>query len=447
MIWNDNYKGKLVSAEEAVKVVKSGDRVGMPSFSPPRDLGLSLAARRNELRNVTLVSNWTQWFPWFQPGWEESFRVLVPFVLRQTREGVHERRLDFVPYLFGLENGWRQAGGTRKGNYPYTDVFMLKVTPPNKNGYCSFGHFPLYSPVAARTAKTVIAEVDPFMPWTFGECIHISQIDFLVEPQPKKKKEKPPLPIPPEEEAGIASVIGSHVADLIRDGDTLQVGSGTASEACMEFLSTKNDLRVYSEVIFPQMIDLMKAGVIKGSNQHFLPEQKVICTGMVVYEADPKFREWLDYLDCNPAFDFRDVSRVCNVPDIAANDNMVTVNNALSIDLLGQIVVDYLGDVPLSGVGGQVEFTIGSHYSRGGKTITVLPSTAKGGTVSRIVPKFVAGTQVAIPGHYLDYLVTEYGVVNLEGKGRRERAEAIISVAHPDFQAELRQAAKSRFYP
>jgi len=449
MAWQDKYEDKVVSPEKAVKVVKSGDRVGFPSFSPPRDLCLALAARRNELSNVTLISNWAQWFPWFESGWEESFNVLVPFVLRQTRQGVLDKRLDFVPYLFGLEDGWRQLDGSRKGNYPYSDVFMLRLTPPNKNGFCSFGYFPLYSPVAARTAKTVIAEIDPSLPWTYGECIHVSQLDFLVERKPKEQKsqKKAPLPIPPAEEAEQASVMGSYVADLIRDGDTLQVGTGTPSEACMEFLGSKNDLRIYTEVIWPQIIELMKAGVFRGCNGDFLPQQKAVCSGLVTYEADPRYQECMDYLDHNPVFDFRDVSSVCNVANIAANENMVCVNTALSIDLLGQIVVDYLGSVPLSGVGGQVEFTIGGHYSRGGRTITVLPSTAKGGTVSRIVPKFEPGTQVAIPGHYLDFLVTEHGVVNLEGMGRRGKAEAIISVAHPDFQPELKKAARSRFYP
>jgi len=162
---------------------------------------------------------------------------------------------------------------------------------------------------------------------------------------------------------------------------------------------------------------------------------------------DPSTPPALQFVDNNPMFEFRDISYIANVPRVASNDNLVAINAVMAIDLIGQAVIDSLGSVPLSGPGGQPEYLIGSHYSQGGRAISTITTTAKGGTISRIVPQLEKGAMVAIPSFYMDYLVTEYGVVNLENKSRRERAEAIISIAHPDFQPELRKAAKKLFWP
>ncbi len=256
----------------------------------------------------------------------------------------------------------------------------------------------------------------------------------------------PALSLPDPTEWEQAQVIGALAADLVRDGDTIQIGIGTPSEAVMEFLGDKNGLGVYSELIFPQITQLMAQGVITGAERN-RGRGKVTTACLWLSPDDPQARPAIDFVDRNRQLEFRDISYLCQVPRIAANRNMVSINTALAIDLLGQAVIDHIGPVPISGPGGQVEFCIGTHYSPGGRSITCLLSTARGGTVSRILPQLEPGTVVQLPLSYMDYLVTENGVVNLEGKSRRERAEAVISVAHPDFQPELHRAARQLFWP
>ncbi len=448
MDWKKKYADKVRTPEEAARLVKSGDKVVIAMFLHPVSTCLALAKRREELRGVTILSHWQDEFPWFQPGWEDSFKVQSGFILRPAREGHREKRFDFVPSLFGLSNGVRQREQMRGKIYPDADVFILKVTPPNRNGWCSFGHHVWYSDVAARTAKIVIAEVDPNLVWTYGAHVHVSDLDYLVEGTHhfEVKGIGQALPTPPADEAETSQVIGCHIAGLIRDGDTLEIGTGTAAEAVMQFLCDKNDLGIDSEMMYVQMINLIKAGNITGKKNNIHPG-KYVTTCLFTYPGDPRARVALDYINHNPHFRLYDVSRICNVPRIASVDNMVSINNGLAIDLNGQVVISHLGSRPISGPGGQVEYTIGSHYSKGGRCFLALLSTAKGGTVSRIVPQLDPGTVVLIPNVYVDYLVTEHGIVNLDCKTDRERAEAIISVAHPDFRPELRKAARKMFYP
>ena len=448
MNWQDKYADKIKTPEEAAELIKSGDKVVISMLLHPTSTCMALAKRRGELKGVTVLSHWHDDFPWFQPGWEDSFQVQSAFILRPAREGHREKRFDFVPSVFGLSDGLRHKESLRGKIYAEADVFILKVTPPNKHGWCSFGHHIWYSYVTAKSAKTVIAEVDPNLIWTYGNNIHVSELDYLVVgAQPFEVGEiGQAFPTPPTKEMEAAQVIGAHIAELIRDGDTLEIGTGTAAEAVMEFLGTKNDLGIDSEMMYAQMIDLVKAGNITGKRVNIHPG-KHVATCLWTYPGDPRVSHALDCMDQNPDFELYDVSYICNVPRIASVDNMVSINNALTIDLKGQVVISHLGPTPISGPGGQVEYTIGAHYSKGGRCLLTLLSTAKGGAVSRIVPQFEPGTVVLIPNIYVDYLVTEHGIVNLDCKSDRERAEAIISVAHPDFQAELRKAARKMFYP
>ncbi len=449
IIWQDKYRDKIISAKEAAKIVKSGERVVLAMMDMPKLIGFELAKRKDELQNVTLISHWTDDFPWFQPGWEDSFLVEDAFPLAHTRPGVKERRFDWVPSIFGLNDGVRQEESDRTGIYHYADVFLGKVSPPDEEGYCSFGPRLWYSPSALKTARTVIVEVDPTITRVFGDRVHISEIDYLVETEPvpaDKAKSERPLPVPPVDEWEKAQVIAANVSTLIRDGDTLQIGTGTASEAITTFLEDRNDLGIDSEIIPVSLLEAIRKGVFTNKRKS-INRGKSVCACLRTYDNDPATPEILEFVRENPAFEFRDVGYICNVPRIASNDNMVSINTGLAIDLLGQLVIDHLGPVPISGPGGQVEFCIGAHYSKGGRSITSLMSTAKQGTISRIVPQLEKGTVVEIPLTYVDYLVTEYGMVNLDGKTRRERAEAIISIAHPDFQPELRRAAQKLFWP
>ncbi len=445
MSWKDRYKDKLISAEAAAKLVKSGDRVALAHRRGASNFMFALANRAPELRDVTLVANWFVDYPWLQPGLQDSFRVKDGYVTRVTRGAIREKRNDWIPVLTGLAGDKdRQANQERSAVSNYADFFITFVTPPDPDGTCSFGPDVWWSPSACATAKTVIAEVDPHLPWVYGDNIPISQIDYLLDgPAPGEKVYYSPTP--PQDEYEKLQVIGALAAGLIRDGHTIQVGTGSASEAVYDFLATKNDLGIHSEIIDAGAVNLVKLGVVTGKYKNYYPGKAV--GGGTTLAQYREARPLLEFLDHNPLFEFRDAGWVSSIPNIAANDNMVAVNTALMIDLLGQVNCSSLGPVPISGPGGQVEFCIGSHYSRGGRSIHCMLSTALNGTQSRIVPMLEPGSQVMIPMPYLDYLVTEHGVVNLENKTRRERAEAIISVAHPDFRAELKKAAKELFWP
>ncbi|MFC1926160.1 acetyl-CoA hydrolase/transferase family protein [Chloroflexota bacterium] len=450
MSWQDKYKDKLISVEQAAKVVKSGDMVSFAFRDYPRDILFALAERKDELRGVTIQSVSTEPYPWLQPGIEDSFKVVDYFPIRGfSRDGVWERRIDWAPWIGGLgaEPNRYKAEPSRGKEFLYADVYMLKLTPPNEQGYCSFGCTLFYNPSAVRTAKIVIAEIDPKMIWTYGDYVHVSELDHLVEITPQDfDPYSVSLPLPPADEAEKAAVIGANIASLVRDGDTIEVGTGTASEAVHEFLGSKNDLGLDTEVIYSKTLNLIKSGVITGKNKN-VDRGKHRGTCIAVYPWDEDMQGCLAFADHNPTLEMWGSERQLNLARLANVENLVAINNAVSIDLLGQAVIDHLGVLPFSGVGGQLEFAIGAHYGKGSRSITALMSTAKEGAASRIVPQHEFGSVIQLPMVYIDYLITEHGIVNLECKSRRERAEAIISVAAPKFREELMTAAKKLFYP
>jgi 4-hydroxybutyrate CoA-transferase len=453
MKWQDKYREKLITAKEAAGLITSGSEVIFAMMDQPKDVMLAVAERYNELENVTLTSHWVEDYPFLHPTkhpeMAKAFGIKDPMTMRSTREEVHNKTIDYQPTVFGLSNGYRQECAERGRLYHYKDFFYFKLTPPDENGRCSFGPHCWYSPSVCRTAKVKIAEIDPNLTWVYGEYVNIDDIDYLVEMTDKERLGGSELlgQTPPPEEFEIAQVIGANAASLINDGDTLQIGVGTAAEAIRDFLYDKNDLGIDSEVIYSYTIDLVKRGVITGKRKN-VDTGKVTAANLQLYGYnEPASIESLAYVRNNPRFLFRDISTQCNVGRIASQDNMVAINNILGVDLLGQVVITHLGPTPITGPGGQVDYCIGTHYSKGGRSISMLKSTALDGKASRIVPKFEAGTVIMIPMVYLDYLVTEYGIANLDCKSRRERAEAIISIAHPDFRDELRQAAREMLYP
>jgi 4-hydroxybutyrate CoA-transferase len=453
MKWQDKYRDKLITARQAAELIKSGDDIIFAMMDQPKDIIVAVADRCRELEGVTLTSHWVEDFPFLHPSqhpeMERAFRVVDPMTLRTTREEVRNKKIDWQPTVFGLSNGERQLCPDRGRLYHYKDIFYFKLTPPDGNGRCSFGPHPWYTPTVCRTARVKVAEIDPRLTRVNGEYVDIDDIDYLVEaPEEADLRGKEILGMtPPPEEWELAQVIGANAASLVNDGDTIQIGVGTAAEAIMGFLAEKNDLGIDSEVIYSQTIELVKRGVITGQYKTH-DRGQVAAANLQLYGYDnPVSIEAREYVRENPAFIFRDISAQCHVPRIAAQDNMVAINNILSVDLLGQVVITHLGSTPITGPGGQVDYCVGAHYSRGGRSISMLKSTALDGKVSRIVPRFEAGTVIMIPMIYLDYIVTEYGIANLDCKSRRERAEAIISVAHPDFRDELTQAAREMFYP
>ncbi|MFC2003837.1 acetyl-CoA hydrolase/transferase C-terminal domain-containing protein, partial [Chloroflexota bacterium] len=341
MRWQEKYRDKLRTPEEAAKLVKSRDRVVVGFMLHPKTLCMALANRKDDLENVTLMSHWVEDFPWFQPGWESSFQVQTGFVTQPTREGHRDRRLDYAPSVFGLSDGLRHKESGRGKLYSDADVFLVKVGPPNEDGWCSFGHHVWYSPVAIQSARTVIAEVCPNLVWTDGDHVHVSDLDYLVEGPTWENVGEESIPSPPPEEAKMSRVIGTHVAELIRDGDTLEIGTGSASEAAMEFFHTKNDLGIDTEMMYVQMIELVRAGVITGRRNNIHPE-KHFATSLWTYRGDPRVPPALDYMNHNPAFNLYDVSYMTNVPRIASVDNMVSINNAIGIDLHGQATISHI---------------------------------------------------------------------------------------------------------
>jgi 4-hydroxybutyrate CoA-transferase len=452
MEWKIKYKDKLITAEQAAKLVTSGSDVLFAMMNQPKEVGWELSKRHSELKNVTITSHWVEDYPFLHPKehpeMAESFLIQDGLTLRYTREGVREKLIDWKPSIFGLSDGIRQLDANRGRLYHYKDFFFFKLTLPDDKGYSSFGPQTWFSPSACRTAKVKVAEIDPNLLRVNGEYVNLDSIDYLIEaPEaPSLEAEERFVYLPSQEEWEVAQVVGANAASLIKDGDTVQIGTGTAAESVMGFLEGKNDLGIDSELIYTQIIQLYMKGVITGKNKS-VDKGKIVTSCYQMYLGDPLLPECLEAIRENSEFEFRDIAYMCSVPRIAAQDNLVSINSAIAVDLLGQVVTTHIGPVPLTGPGGGVEYNIGSHYSKGGRSITVLSSTALGGRVSRIVPKFEPGTAVMIPMVYLDYVVTEYGIANLDCKSRRERAEALISVAHPDFRDELERAAKQMFYP
>ena len=437
-----SYAHRVVTPDEAVARVMPGEVVLWAVFTEPATLVDAFVRQRERLRGTVMAHETPLLpFPWFDPSFGDHFRVYDNFPGVHSREGVRAGQVEFVPWPFGLSTRDRAAVADRRNPWARPDVYVTRVTEPDDTGYVSFGTFPWFAEEAVSSARLVIGEIDPSLVRTNAR-VPVSEIDVLVPPAPAGAAAPRALPPTPPEELEVAQVIGAYAAELIRDGDTLQVGTGPSSEAMVEFLRDRRDLGVHSELIFRSIVDLVRDGVITGARKN-VGRGKVVTAGLFLHPDDPGAPAALQYVAEHPAlFEFRAIGYVANVKTVAAQERIVAVNNVLACDLTGQLVVNNLGTTPISGIGGNFDFTVGAHYAAGGRSVHCLMSTAKGGTVSRIVPQHPAGAVVSIPRTMVDYLVTEHGVANLEGKSLRERARAIIGLAHPDFRRELETAAR-----
>jgi 4-hydroxybutyrate CoA-transferase len=310
---------------------------------------------------------------------------------------------------------------------------VTKLSPPDAHGYCSFGNTLWLAKRMLERAPFVIAEIDESFIRTGGDnFVHISQVDYCIKST--KSSQMPYVQaIPGEREPAIAA-IGALVNSLVRDGDTLQFGAGKVSMAMPLYLFDKHDLGVHSEATPPSTVDLVRTGVVNGS-------RKEIHKGKVVATFFPASKEDLEFIDRNPVFELYAIDYVDDPRTISSHSNFVAINQGFAIDLTGQLNAEGLDTVPYSGPGGQPDFVHGALLSKGGRSITVLQSTAKNGSVSTIVPQLPLGAPVTISRNYIDFVVTEHGIASLQGKTLRQRAEELISVAHPDFRAELRAQA------
>jgi 4-hydroxybutyrate CoA-transferase len=432
MDWRSAVGGKFTTAAEAVARVKLGDHVAVAPFTcTPFTLCGALYQRRGELRNVR-VDHPAALFSWVRPEDENGFIARDNYATPLNRDMVNSGRVDYLPI-----GRWR-ADEIPAGFDGEVDVFMVPLSPPDKQGYCSFGPGVWMSRKIALAARTVIAEVHENFIRTGGEnFIHVSQVDAFCEAsQPTGN-----LPIPPrtDEETAVVEVACTLVAsELVHDRDTVQMGVGTVSAAVGLYLGDKQDLGVQTELITGGIAQLVRDGVVTGKYKT-LHREKVVGSALVALDE-----EEMRLIDGNPVFELYDFGYTDDVRLLVQQDNLVAINNALLVDLTGQVASESLGPRIWTGVGGQTAFMIAAQYSRGGRSIIVLPSShlIEGQRVTRIVPVLPEGTLVTVPRTLVDYVVTEHGIASLRGKTVRERIGELIGVSHPDFRGELKAEAK-----
>jgi acyl-CoA hydrolase len=421
MPWQTEYASKVQTAEQALLAVQSGMRVYIqPGCAEPETLVEALLKRAPYVQNVEVVHLLTLGnADYVKPEMAGHFRHNAMFIGGNVREAVNDGRADYTPtYLSEVEELFES------GAMPL-DVALIQVSPPDSHGFCSFGVGVDTTLTAARCARHVIAQVNDQMPRTYGDSfIHASKIQVFVD------SSRPLCELPKTEITEMHKAIAKNVASLIDDGAVLQTGIGGIPDAVLPYLMDRKDLGVHSELVSDSVIPLIEAGVITGNRKNYKPRKIVV--GFVLGT-----KKLFDFVDNNPIFEFRTTAYANNPITIARNDNMVAINSALQIDLTGQVCSDSIGTHFYSGIGGQVDFLRGASNSKGGKPIIALPSTAKGGTVSRIAPMLSPGAGVVTSRGLIRYVVTEYGVAYLHGKSIRERAKALIEIAHPLFREEL----------
>lgn len=419
---------QFVTAEQAVSVVKSGDRVYLHGMSAtPVALVLALSARASELRGVRIASMHTEGpAPYANPENRESFRVEAMFIGPNMRQAVREGQADFIPIFLS-----EVPALIHSGDFPI-DVALISVSPPDRHGYCSLGTSVEATRAAVIEARTVIAQVNRFMPRTHGDgLIHVRDLDALVEGDQPLHELNPSTPSESE------SKIGFYCAGLVEDGATLQLGIGAIPNAVTSALRGHRDLGIHSEMISDGVVNLIEWGVVTG-------KYKAIHPGKVVSSFCIGSRRLYDFVDDNPLVAMLDAAYVNDPNVIRRNPKVTAINSAIEVDLTGQVCADSIGKRLYSGVGGQMDFMRGAARSVGGRPIIALPSVTKRGE-SRIVSELKSGAGVVTTRAHLHYLVTEYGVVNVHGMGLRARAKALINLAHPDHREQLEREAWERF--
>ncbi|GAB6138526.1 acetyl-CoA hydrolase/transferase family protein [Halanaerobaculum tunisiense] len=422
MTWQTKYKSKVKGAKEAVKTIESGDRVVLGhACAEPQDTVNAMVKRAPELSDVEIVHMLAMGdAEYAQPRMEDSFRHNALFVGGTTRKAVAEGRADYTPTFFF------EIPRLFKKDYLSVDVAMIQVSTPDKHGYCSYGISADYTKPAAETADIVIAEVNDQMPKTYGSFIHVSEIDHIIETSNSI------IELPKSEISDVEEEIGKNVAPLVEDGSTLQLGIGAIPDAVLNFLTDKQNLGIHSEMISDGVVDLIKKGVINNS-------QKTLHYGKMIVTFLMGTQKLYDFVDENPILEMCPVDYTNDPRIIGQNKKMISINSAVEVDLMGQVASETINGTQISGVGGQVDFVRGASFSKGGKSIIAMPSTAAGGEISRIVPQLDAGTPVTTSRNDVHFIVTEHGVADLRGKSLRHRAEALIEIAAPKFREELRQ--------
>ena len=426
MSFQDSYKQKLTTAAEAMRHVRDGDSIIVPTGvgEPPTLLG-ALSEQRLSFHDVKVSQILAlRKYGYIDPATTRHVRHVALFYGAATRAGGQEGWVDFIPNCFS-----EIPSMMARGLIPADVVFSL-ASPMDEHGFFSLSLGADYTMAAIARARAVVLEVNPHVPFAHGNChVHISQVAALVE------NSEPMLEVGLPKIGPVQEAIGAHVAELIEDGSTLQIGYGGIPDAVVMQLTRKHDLGVHTEMVGDGILKLIECGAVTNRRKNYLPG-KTIATFALGSARLYRF------MDRNPALEIHPVD-FTNDPALAArNDNLVAINATLQVDLLGQCGSESLGWSPYSGTGGQTDFVRAANLSRGGKAIIVVPSTAKSDSLSRIVPMLSPGTHVSTSKNDVNYVVTEHGVAQLRGKSAKQRVQAMIAIAHPMFRAELARDAE-----
>lgn len=430
MDWIQQYQSRIVTAEEAVRQIKSHQRLFLTgNCSVPQKILAALVEYAPNLEDVEICHALTVGpADYVKPEMQGHLRVNTMFISSNIRKAVHEGRVDFTPVLLS------EFPLLFKRKILPVDVALIHVSPPDEHGFCSFGIEVGLTKSVAESASMIIAEVNQQMPRTLGDSfIHVSRLNYMVPTD----YELPELPMADEGNAEIYQKIASYVAELIPDGATMQMGIGAIPDAVLKHLFTKKDLGIHTEMFSDGVIDLVEAGVLTNSRKTLHPGK--IIAGFIL--GTKRLYKWVDD---NPLIELHPTEYVNDPFIIAQNERMVAINSAIEVDLTGQVCADSIGHRLFSGVGGQLDFIYGSSRSKGGVPIIALPSTAK--DFSRIVATLKPGAGVVTTRNHVHYVVTEYGIADLYGKTIRQRAQALINIAHPQFRDELTRQAKELNY-
>jgi acetyl-CoA hydrolase len=432
MNWTEHYQTHRMTAEEAVRLIHSGQRVFLTgNCSVPHRLLNALVAYAPALQDVEICQALTvAGSEYVAPEMEGHLRVNTLFISGNVRKAVWDGRADFTPVLLS------ELPLLFKNGILPLDVALVHISPPDRHGFCTLGIESGLTKAAAESARLIIAQVNPQMPRMLGDTlIHVNQLDAIVEVDEPLSE----LAMTEEGDQAIVCEIARHIAERIPDGATMQLGIGAIPNAVLPFLFEKKDLGVHTELFSDSVIDLFEAGVLTGARKTLHPG-KIIAGFMI---GTHRLYEWAND---NPAIELHRTEYVNNPFTIAQNANMVAINSAIEVDLTGQVCADSIGPKFYSGVGGQLDFIYGASLSKGGLPIIALPSTTtlrNGHIVSRIVPMLKQGAGVVTSRNHIHYVATEYGMVDLYGKSIRQRAQLLISIAHPQFRDELTAQAKA----
>ena len=421
--WVDLYRDRLSTPQAAVRCVKSGDKVYIHSNAAvPQVLVDALTQRSDQLKDVEIYHLLTLGrASYAAPELAGSFRVHALFIGSNVRQAVNEGRADYTPVFLSEIPSLFAAKSLS------VDVCLLQVSPPDAHGYCSYGVSVDCTIAARKQARVVVAEVNRQMPRTLGRSsIHVSRLHHIVE------TDRPLPELVPEKPSAVEESIGEKIASLVEDGATLQMGIGSIPDAVLKNLHSKRDLGIHTEMFSDGVIDLVEAGVITNDAKTVLPGQLAVSFVMGT-------RRLYDFVDGNPIVEFQPSDFINDPIVISQNHRMTAINSALQVDLTGQVCADSIGSELYSGVGGQVDFIRGAARSFGGKPIIALPSTARQGEISRIVPFLSQGAGVVTSRADVHYVVTEHGIAQLHGKNLKDRSRALIEVAHPKFRAWLEE--------